>query len=62
MILMDTEGKEYRISTDITDQFEKSGHQIKIETPIDVPQPQGGGGISPTVEQWEEIKNDVPIG
>ena len=51
------------ISTDITDQFEKPDHHIIIEEEVDIPKPQGpGGGIAPTVDQWEEVENDVNIG
>lgn len=63
ILLVDTEGQEYRISTDITDQFEKEDHEIIIEDEIDIPQPTGGGGgIAPTVDPWDETIHDVPIG
>lgn len=63
ILILDTDGKEYHISTDITDQFEKPDHHIIIEEEVDIPKPQGpGGGIAPTVDQWEEVQNDVNIG
>ena len=63
ILILDTDGKEYHISTDITDQFEKPDHHIIIEEEVDIPKPQGpGGGIAPTVDQWEEVENDVNIG
>jgi hypothetical protein len=33
-----------------------------IDEPIDIPKPEGGGGIAPTVEEWEEVITDIPIG
>jgi len=63
ILLVDTDGKTYHVSADITDQFEKEDHEIIIEEEVDIPQPQGaGGGIAPTVDQWEEENHDVPIG
>ena len=56
-------GEEYKVSVDITDQFEKEDHKIIIDEEIDIPAPEGGGaGIAPTVEKWEEEIHDVPIG
>lgn len=63
ILITDSEGKEYRTSTDITDQFEKADHEIIIDEPIIIPKPEGGGtGIAPTVDEWEEENHDVPIG
>lgn len=63
IVIKDTGGKEYRISTDITDQFLKPDHEIIIDDEIDIPQPESrGGGIAPTVEPWQEETHDVPIG
>jgi len=63
ILIRDSEGKEYKVTTDITDQFEKEDHTIIIDDPIDIPPPTGGGGgIAPTVEEWEEVQHDVPIG
>ena len=61
--IRDVTGKEYRISADITDQFEKADHHILIEEKVDIPTPTGeGGGIAPSVEQWDEEEYDVGIG
>ena len=62
VVLVNTGGEMITVSTDITDQFEKGDHEIIIDKPIVVPQPEGGGGISPTVDPWNEENNDVPIG
>ena len=62
ILIVGTDGTEIRISTDITDQFEKADHEIIIDEPVEVPAPEGGGGIAPTVEQWQEENHDVPIG
>ena len=62
ILITDSRGTEYRISTDITDQFDKEDHEIVIDEPVVIPKPAGDGGISPTVETWEEENQDVPIG
>ena len=63
IVIRDTGGNEYHLSTDITDQFEKSDHQIIIEETVDIPVPEAtGGGIAPTVEQWQEEIHEVGIG
>ena len=64
ILLRDTSGNEYKMSVDITDQFEKTDRQIVIGEPLDIPKPESseGGGIAPTVENWEEENHDVPIG
>ena len=61
IMIKNTEGEEVKISVDITDQFEKEDHEIIIDEEIDIPAPEGGG-IAPTVEEWNEEKKDVPIG
>ena len=35
---------------------------IEITDSIDIPEPAGGAGIAPTVDEWEEINQNVPIG
>ena len=63
IIVHDTGGQDHYFTTDITDQFDKPDHHIIISETINVPEPQGGGGgIAPTVEQWQEEIHDVPIG
>lgn len=62
IMLTDTEGNVYTVSTDITDKFDSADHIIVIDEPIDIPAPEAGGGIAPTVEEWETINQDVPIG
>ena len=61
--IRDVSGKEYHISADITDQFEKEDHHILIEETVDIPTPTGeGGGLEPSVEQWEEEIHNIGIG
>ena len=63
ILITGTDGTEVRVSTDITDQFEETGHEIIIDDQIVIPKPKGeGGGIAPTVDPWEEENHDVPIG
>lgn len=63
VVLVSTGGDVITVSTDITDQFEHPDHEIIIDVPVDIPPPEeGGAGISPTVDPWEEINEDVPIG
>ena len=62
ILITNTSGEEVHVSVDITDQFEKEDHEIIIDEEIDIPTPEGGGGIAPTVDPWEEENHDVPIG
>ena len=63
ILIRDTGGKEYRFTRDITDQFLRPDHVIEISDEIIIPQPEGGGsGIAPTVDEWEEVNQNVPIG
>lgn len=63
LLLTDEEGNPYTIVTDITDQFGDSAHTIVIQDTVVIPPPsQGGSGIAPTVEEWEEENHDVQIG
>ena len=62
ILLTDSEGNVITVTEDITEQFDNPTHEIVIDEPIDIPAPEGGGGIAPTVEEWENINQDVPIG
>ncbi|MBQ6911474.1 MAG: DUF5119 domain-containing protein [Bacteroidales bacterium] len=66
ILVRDTGGNEYVITTDITDQFDNDPdheHHIVIEEEVDIPEPESNaGGIAPTVDQWDEENVDVPIG
>ena len=61
IIFRDTAGREILVSEDITEQFVNPGHYIVVDDPVDVPEPEPSG-IAPTVEPWEEVIHDVPIG
>lgn len=61
IVLYDTSGKPFVVVTDITEQFTNPENIIVIEDSIVIPAPPSGG-IAPTVEDWEEIIRDVPIG
>ena len=63
IVLIDAGGNVYSITQDITDQFDNPEHMITVDEPIDIPKPESsGGGIAPTVDDWEEVNQDVPIG
>ena len=63
ILLTDTKGNVITVTEDITEQFENSDRIIEIDDPIDIPKPdEEGGGIDPTVEDWEEENIDIPIG
>lgn len=63
ILIVNSDGREIQITQDITDQFEKDDHKIIIEDAIDIPAPEGGaGGIAPTVNPWDDVQQDVPIG
>jgi len=63
IVIKDTGGNEHTITEDITDQFEKSDHEITVDEPLVIPQPESkSGGIAPTVDPWAEENHDVPIG
>ena len=61
ILIRDIVGREILVSEDITEQFVNPDHHIVIDDPIDVPEPEGGG-IAPSVEPWEEVIHNVPIG
>lgn len=62
ILMMDSEGTPYTITEDVTELFNDPGHMIEITDSIDIPEPAGDGGIAPTVDEWEEINQNVPIG
>ncbi len=63
LLIRDTGGKEYRITTDITKQFTHDNRHIIISDPIVIPEPEShGGGLDPSVNPWDEENHDVPIG
>ena len=61
IVIYDTSGKPFVVVTDITEQFTNPEHIIVIEDSINIPAPPSGG-IAPTVEDWDEVIHDVPIG
>lgn len=65
--ISDTGGGKYRYIYDVTDQFddpENTGHRLVIDaSEIDIPKPEhGGGGLAPSVDQWENEEVEVPLG
>lgn len=63
ILITDTGGTEYHISTDITEKFTNPDHEIVIDEPVVIPPPESeGGGIAPSVDPWDEENVDVPIG
>lgn len=61
-----SDGGQYRYVFDVTDQFEdpeNTDHQLIMDGgEIDIPEPEvGGGGFSPSVDEWENENIDVPL-
>ena len=61
IVVIGPEGDPITVVSDITEQFEDTTHIIILPDTI-VIAPPAGGGIAPTVEEWEEETHDVPIG
>lgn len=58
----DTRGDEHHFRFDVTDQFLNSrDYTIIIDEPIVVPEPEGGGGFLPTVDDWENIETNIDL-
>lgn len=63
LLLRDTNGDELRITTDITNEFNKTDHNIIVNEHINVPKPESRtGGIEPSVDPWKEDSTNVNIG
>ena len=64
----DSGGGQYRYIFDVTDQFDDPGNEnntlvIDATDVIDIPDAShGGGGIDPSVDEWEEEIIDIPLG
>ncbi len=63
----DSGGGQYRYIFDVTDQFDDTGninHKLVIDGGmVDIHEAsQGGGGFSPSVDEWEKEEIDVPLG
>lgn len=63
----DSGGGQYRYIYDVTDQFDDPGnsdHKLVIDgSQIDIPEgKKGGGGLDPSVDEWENEIIDVPLG
>lgn len=62
----DSGGGQYRYIYDVTEQFDENNERNKIHidgSQIDIPKAShGGGGIAPSVGEWEEETIDVPLG
>lgn len=64
----DSGGGQYRYIFDVTDQFDDPGNEnntlvIDATDVIDIPDAaHGGGGIDPSVDEWEEEIIDLPLG
>lgn len=64
LVITDLAGKGYIFNVDVSDQFTDNEEQIiRIETEIDIPEPEhkNGGGMEPTVDEWEDIIHDIII-
>ena len=63
----DSGGGQYRYIYDVTDQFDDADNnnkKIQIEVShMDIPEAShGGGGIDPSVDEWENETIEVPLG
>ena len=63
----DSGGGQYRYIYDVTEQFddpENTDHKLVVDGGgVDIPESsQGGGGFSPSVDEWEREDIDVPLG
>lgn len=64
----DSDGGQYRYVYDVTDQFDDPDNKnnklvIDARYNIDIPKAsQGGGGIAPTVDPWDNEQVDIPLG
>lgn len=62
-----THGGAYTHTVDITDKLNSSQaqeqHWIILNEPIDLPEPEpgGGGGFQPSVGEWEEVETEIII-
>lgn len=64
LVITDLAGKGYIFNVDVSDQFIDNKEQIiRIITEIDIPEPEhkNGGGMEPTVDEWEDIIHDIII-
>ena len=63
VVVTDTSGGQYQYDFDLTEQFENNPAQhLSVETDIDIPEPsQGGGGFNPTVDEWDDISQDIEL-
>lgn len=63
ILIRDTDGQEFHVVEDITDQFDNPDHQIVIKEKIVIPIPPSyKGGVEPSVVPWEEEIHNVNIG
>lgn len=63
-VFTDTAGKAYILNKDVSDQFIDNPKQyIRIVTEFEIPKPEPttGGGITPDVDEWEDIVTDIEI-
>lgn len=64
----DSGGGQYRYIFDVTEQFDDPGNDnnalvIDAENVIDIPDAaHGGGGLAPSVGEWENENIDLPLG
>ena len=58
----DISGEEHHYHFDVDDQFENnSDFHIVVDEPIEVEKPSGGGGFTPSVEDWEEVRTEINL-
>ena len=62
LLVTDTGGDEHIYSFDVTDQFkDNTGQHIKVIDNIVIEEPEGGGGLAPDVDDWDDVNTDIII-
>lgn len=62
ILFIDVQGHPYMYNFDVSNQMENNQKQhIYINTDINIPKPEVGGGFKPEVDDWEENVYDIEI-
>lgn len=62
VLFTDIQGHSYLYNFDVSSQMENNPEQhIVINTDIEIPRPESGGGFEPSVDKWKEFEYDIDI-
>ena len=62
ILFIDVQGHPYMFNFDVSNQMENNEKQhIYINTDINIPKPEVGGGFKPEVDEWDEYIYDIEI-